>query len=106
MKLFNFARFHAKEGQEDAVAVLLQAQIGPVQAEPGCVEMDAYRSTRDPRMFYIHSRWVDEAAFETHAKLPSTDRFVDRMQTLIDHPFEATRTKSLSQAAFASCPHN
>ena len=46
---------------------------------------------REPRLFYIHSRWVDEAAFETHAGLPHTVRFVERMQPLIDHPFEATR---------------
>jgi quinol monooxygenase YgiN len=96
MKLFNFARFHACKGQEEAVAALLRAQIDPVRAEPGCVEMDAYRSTRNPRLFYIHSRWIDEDAFEVHARLPSTDRFVARMQALIDHPFEATRTISLS----------
>jgi quinol monooxygenase YgiN len=92
MKLFNFARFHAQEGKEEAVAALLRAQIGPVRVEPGCVEIDAYRSTRDPRLFYIHSRWIDEAAFEVHAQLPSTDRFVERMQALIDHEFQATRT--------------
>jgi quinol monooxygenase YgiN len=95
MQLFVFARFHAKEGQEDAVVALLRAQIGPVREEPGCVEMDAYRSTRDPPLFYIHSRWNDEAAFEVHAQLPSTDRFVERMQTLINHEFQATRTVAL-----------
>jgi quinol monooxygenase YgiN len=31
-----------------------------------------FRSIRDPRLFYIHSRWVDEAAFDTHAGLPHT----------------------------------
>jgi quinol monooxygenase YgiN len=96
MKLFNFARFHAQEGQEEAVAALLRAQVEPVRAEPGCIEMGIYRSTRDPRLFYIHSRWIDEAAFEVHARLPSTDRFVERMQALIDHEFQATRTISLS----------
>ncbi len=96
MRLFNFARFHAKKGQEEAISALLRAQIGPVRAEPGCLEMDAYRSTRNPRLFYIHSRWADEHAFEVHARLPSTDRFVERMQALIDHEFQATRTVSLS----------
>jgi quinol monooxygenase YgiN len=58
--------------------------------------MDAYRSTRNPRLFYIYSRWVDADAFEVHAGLPSTDRFVERMQALIGHEFQATRTVSLS----------
>jgi len=30
-----------------------------------------------------------------HADLPRTVGFVARMQTLIDHPFEATRASSL-----------
>jgi quinol monooxygenase YgiN len=95
MKLFVFARFHAREGQEDALAALLQAQVQPVSAEPGCLEMGVYRSIRDPRLFWIHSRWVDEAAFNVHANLPSTDRFVERAEQLIDHPFDVTRSHAI-----------
>ena len=32
------------------------------------------RSTREPRLYYIHSRWRDEAAFDTHAGLAHTVR--------------------------------
>lgn len=63
--------------------------------EPGCLGIHAFRSTRDPRLFYIHSHWTDEAAFEVHAELPRTVRFVETMQALIDHPFEATRAEQL-----------
>lgn len=51
----------------------------------------AFRSTRDPQLFYIHSRWKDEAAFENHAGLPHTLRFLERVQPLIDHPLDVTR---------------
>jgi quinol monooxygenase YgiN len=98
MKLFNFARFHAQEGKEEAVAALLRAQIGPVRVEPGCVEIDAYRSTRDPRLFYIHSRWIDEAAFDNHATLPHTVRFIDTVEKLIDHKLDVTRARPLEAA--------
>ena len=91
MALFIFARFHAREGQETAVAEALREVVAPSRAEPGCVAIDAFRSIREPRLFYIYSRWVDEAAFEIHAGLPHTVRFVARVQPLIDHPFEATR---------------
>ena len=91
MTLAIFARFHAKEGKEAEVANVLREQVGPVRNEPGCLEIAAWRSTRDLRLFYIHSRWTDEAAFEVHAVLPRTDSFVARMEPLIDHPFEATR---------------
>jgi quinol monooxygenase YgiN len=51
--------------------------------------------SRPARLFYIQSRWTDEAAFERHAELPNTVAFVERMETLIDHPFEATRMRLL-----------
>lgn len=99
MELFIFARFHAREGQEGAVAAALRDEIPLARAEPGCLRHDAYRSTRDPRLFFIHSRWTDEAAFETHAELPHTLRFLERVQPLIDHKLDVTRTVPLGSIA-------
>jgi quinol monooxygenase YgiN len=96
MELFIFARFHAHQGREDAVAAAIGDNMGPSSAEPGCIAIQAFRSTRDPRLFYIHSRWVDEAAFETHAGLPHTVRFLEAIQKLIDHPLDVTRTRPLA----------
>jgi quinol monooxygenase YgiN len=95
MELFIFARFHARDGEERALAAVLDRQIRFVRGEPGCLMIDAYRSTRDPRLFYIHSRWVDEAAFEAHAELPNTVEFLERMQPLIDHSLDVTRARPL-----------
>jgi quinol monooxygenase YgiN len=95
MQLTVFARFHAREGEEDAVAALMRHQLGPVRAEPGCLAIDAFRSTRDPRLFYFHSRWVYEAAFDLHAGLPRTAQFIERVQPLIDHPLDVARTMPL-----------
>jgi len=96
LELNNFARFHAREGEEETIAALLRAQLAPVRAEPGCVAMEVFQARRDPRLFYLHSRWIDEAAFEVHAALPGTDRFIEKMEKLIDHPFDSTRTRALS----------
>ncbi|MGO8915713.1 MAG: putative quinol monooxygenase [Stellaceae bacterium] len=96
MELFIFARFHAREGQESTVAAALRDVIGPTRGEPGCLAIEAHRSLRDPRLFYIHSRWSDEAAFDIHAKMPHTRRFLDQMQTLIDHPLEVTRARPIA----------
>jgi quinol monooxygenase YgiN len=95
MELFIFARFHARDGEERALAAVLDRQIRFVRGEPGCLMIDAYRSTRDPRLFYIHSRWVDEAAFEAHVELPNTVEFLERMQPLIDHSLDVTRARPL-----------
>ena len=93
--LFVFARFHARPGRESAAAEALLEVLEPTREEPGCRSIHAFRSTRDPRLFYIHSRWRDEAAFDHHATLPHTVRFVARMEPLIDHPFDVVRTSRL-----------
>src|SRR5271169_2318801 len=98
MELFIFACFHARDGQQDAVgAAALRDVLPPTRAEPGCSAAEAYRATRDPLLFYIHSRWADEAAFNSHAELPHTMRFLERVQPLIDHPLDVTCSRRIGQ---------
>jgi len=91
MEMFIFARFHARPGNEGAVEEALLDVLAPSREEPGCLSIHAFRSMRDPQLFYIHSRWKDEAAFERHAGLPHTLRFVERVAPLIDHALDVTR---------------
>jgi quinol monooxygenase YgiN len=93
MELFIFARFHARAGSEEALERTLQAVIKPTRGEEGCLGIQLFRSTRDSRLFYIHSRWVDEAAFDLHATLPHTTEYIPRAETLIDHALDVTRTR-------------
>lgn len=94
-ELFIIARFHAREGQEDGVAAALRAEVRSSQSDPGCLAHGAYRSMRDPRLFFIQSRWIDEAAFENHIKLPHTVQFAESIQTMIDHELEPIRLQSV-----------
>jgi quinol monooxygenase YgiN len=96
VELFIFARFHARPGQEDAVAEALRDVLGPSREEEGCLSIQAFRAIRDPGLFYIHSRWTNEAAFDLHAQLPHTVRFIERVEPLIDHPVDVTRAGPLS----------
>jgi quinol monooxygenase YgiN len=96
MELYIFARFHAREGCESAVEQALHAVLEPSREEPGCLSIHAFRSIRDDRLFHIHSRWVNEAAFENHATLPHTVQFIERMEKLTDEPLEVARTKLIS----------
>lgn len=95
MELIIFARFHAREGKEELVAAELRDAVARVSKEPGCLGIEVYRSVRDSRLFFLHSRWVNEAAFDKHAERPETNQFVDRVQPLIDHAFDVTRTHLL-----------
>lgn len=92
MEIHIIARFHAKAGHEQELAEALQAVMPPTAAESGCLDIQAFRSMRDERLYFIHSRWKDEAAFELHATLPHTVRFLERVEAAIDHPLDVNRT--------------
>jgi quinol monooxygenase YgiN len=96
MELFIFARFRARPGNEGAVAAAILDGLAPTRAEPGCISSHGFRSIRDPQLFFIHSRWKDQAAFELHATLPHTVRFIERVEPLIDHPLDVNRTQQIS----------
>ena len=95
MELFIFARFHARPGNEAAVAEAILEGVAPTREEPGCLSVHAFRSIRDPQRFYIHSRWKDVEAFEHHASLPHTVRLLERVEPLIDHPLDVNRTEQI-----------
>jgi quinol monooxygenase YgiN len=88
-----FVRLHAREGEESAVEQALRDVAGPSRKEKGCLSFHLFRSARDRRLFYIHSRWMDKAAFQTHAKLPHTVRFLGRVDALLDQSRDVTRTE-------------
>ena len=92
---FVFVRLRARAGEEGAEEEALLEVMGPSREETGCVSFHAFRSMRDQRLFYIHSRWVDDAAFQAHAELPHTKRFLERVDALLEVPREVTRTEMI-----------
>ncbi len=95
MALDTIVRFHARPGQEETIAAAMREAAPAVRAEPGCLGIDYFRSSRDPALFYIHSRWQDEAAFEIHADLPHTIRFLERVEPAMDHELQVARVTRL-----------
>ena len=94
-ELYIFARFHARRGEEAVVMSAMRDMLPPVRAEAGCLAIDVFHSLSDPRLFYVHSRWKDEAAFDLHATLEHTRTFIARMESLIDHEIDVTRTSRM-----------
>jgi quinol monooxygenase YgiN len=95
-ELFIFGRFHARPGAQRELEEVIRAVIEPSRKEPGCLGLLWFRSTRDPRLFFVHSRWVDEAAFDRHASLPHTVRFIERAEQVIDHPLDVNQARLLA----------
>ena len=94
-EFFVFTRCFAEEGQQRFVAAAIQEVLAPTRQEPGCLEIAAFSSTQDQRLFHIHSRWEDETAFDNHLQLPHTRRFLNAIQALLDRPIDVTRAQAL-----------
>jgi quinol monooxygenase YgiN len=93
VKQYVFVRLHAAEGNEPAVEEALREVAEPTRDEAGCLSFQVFRSMRDPRLFYIHSKWVDAVAFQHHAELAHTVKFLKRVDALLDQPRDVTRTE-------------
>jgi quinol monooxygenase YgiN len=96
MPLYIFARFEPRPGKREGLLDELKSVLVPTRAEPGCVRINLYESTRSPCCFFIHSEWIDEEAFDAHTKLPHTVRFVSLLDDLITHPLVPVRTKQIA----------
>jgi quinol monooxygenase YgiN len=90
-----FVRLHAGEGNEAAVEEALREVAGPTREEKGCLSFQIFRSVRDRRLFYIHSRWTDTAAFQIHAELAHTVKFLKCVDALLAQPRDVTRTERI-----------
>jgi len=95
---FHFiARFEPVPGKEaDFREELLQVS-GASRAEAGCLSIETFESLREPTVFAVHSEWVDEAAFELHATLPHTVRFIEAAEGLLTHPIQGLRLARVSR---------
>ena len=98
MELFTSCGFTRVPATRPRWREAMRDGLAPTREEPGCLRIQHYRSIRDPQLFFIHSVWKDEAAFENHAGLPHTVRFLERVEPLIDHPraLDVARTERIA----------
>jgi quinol monooxygenase YgiN len=94
-------RFEPRPGREAAFREELLRIIGPSRAEAGCLALRVFESLREPPIFAIHSEWADEAAFELHAQLPHTVRFVEAAEKLLVDPVHGLRSREIGDGAEA-----
>jgi quinol monooxygenase YgiN len=95
VELDAFVRLHVRQGEEGAEEEALHEVAGASRGEAGCFSFQVFRGVRDGRLFYIHSRWVDEGAFGAHAELEHTVRFLKRVDALADQPREVGRMERI-----------
>ena len=101
MSIHVFVRFEPKAGKEKEFREELMRVNEPSRAEKGCLGIHVFESLREPALFEIHSEWVDEAAFEHHAQLPHTVRFLTAAKGLLTHEVKGLRTRRIGGGAGA-----
>ena len=94
-ELYVFAPFGARAGAELGVEQALRSVHAATATETGCLVHRICRSVREAALFYVHSIWTSESAFEQHAALTHTIRFVKQVEPLLDHALEVTRTRRI-----------
>jgi quinol monooxygenase YgiN len=90
-----FVRFEPLPGKETDFREELLRVVEPTRAEIGCVAIHVFESLREPFTFAIHSEWADEAAFEVHARLPHTSRFLAAAEGLVGHSVRGLKTREI-----------
>ena len=95
MELYIFGKFLVRAGKESAFESALREVVTATRAEAGCVEVHGYRSVRNARLYYLHSRWRDEQVFEAHAKLPHTEKFLERVEKLLAEARDVKRCERI-----------
>ena len=95
MELYIFGRFLVLDGKESVFEDALRDVVTATRAEAGCLEVHGYRSVRNARLYYLHSRWKDVETFELHAKLPHTEKFLERVEKLLAEPRDVKRCERI-----------
>ena len=96
MPVHFIVRFEPRPGQAAKFREEVLRVVEPSRAEPGCLALHVFESLHEPVHFAIHSEWKDEAAFETHARLPHTVRFVEAAKELLTHTIEGLRSRQIA----------
>ena len=99
MELYIFGRFLVLEGRDGDFETALREVVVATRGEAGCVEVHGYRAVRNARLYYLQATarfgWSRAAllnqVFEAHAKLPHTEKFLERVEKLLEEPRDVRR---------------
>jgi quinol monooxygenase YgiN len=95
MSMHFMVRFEPRDGNTDAFRRELMRVADASRIEAGCLAYHAFESLKEPILFAVHSEWVDLAAFDLHAGLPHTLRFLRAAETLLTHPVQGLRMREV-----------
>lgn len=81
------------------LAALLQAQVAPTRAEPGCINYDFHADAADPCIFVFYENWTDRAALDAHLAMPHLQPLFSQLDRLLACPVDIRPLTMLSDRA-------
>jgi len=89
----------AKPETREELLTLLEAQIEPTRAEPGCINYDFHVDEIDPCAFVFYENWKDEEVFQAHLQMPHLKPLFGQIERLLAKPVDIRRIRMLSRFA-------
>lgn len=90
------ARVRAKDGMEERLKAELLSLVAPSRDEAGCINYDLHQLSDDPTYFMFHENWESRAALEAHLETPHSVAFDERVEGMLDAPFDITVWERIS----------
>lgn len=81
-------KIRCKASHIDETARLLGTFPAKANAEPGCIQYELFRATKDPQVFFFFEKWESQAAFDEHSQQPYLKEFHSRFGELLETPNE------------------
>ena len=82
------ATFIPKEGQENAVEVILRGMVKPTRNEPGCLRYELYGATGPEPQFVLIEAYADQAALEAHRATEHYKSYRNRIVDALSEPIK------------------
>ena len=79
------------------LSALLQAQVAPTRAEPGCITYDFHVDAADPCVFVFYENWTDRAALDAHLAMPHLQPLFSQLDRLLACPVDIRPLVMLSE---------
>jgi quinol monooxygenase YgiN len=89
-----------KDETREELRAILNAQVVPTRAEPGCINYDFHVDVGDPRVFMYYENWRNKADLDAHLKMPHLRPLFGRLNELLARPVEIKFYKISSRRDF------
>ena len=86
----------AKDETREELREILNAQIAPTRAEPGCINYDFHVDAEDPNVFMFYENWRSKDDLDAHLKAPHLKPLFGRLDELLARPVEIKFYEMLS----------